>query len=77
LAEMSPIDFIAGGPHQSEAMPEPRRYRWSTRDFRLIAEVQERIEDDAARWVGPVLICDTNPLATAVFHEAYLGTIDG
>ncbi|MDZ4233658.1 MAG: ATP-binding protein, partial [Dietzia sp.] len=64
------------GRHFTEAMPEPQRYRWSTRDFQLITEMQERIEDDAARWAGPVLVCDTNPLVTAVFHEAYLGTTD-
>ncbi|ULE35497.1 AAA family ATPase [Mycobacterium sp. IDR2000157661] len=64
------------GRHFTEAMPEPQRYRWSTRDFELITEVQERIEDDAARWSGPVLVCDTNPLVTAVFHEVYLGTTD-
>lgn len=64
------------GRHYTEAMPEPRRYRWQARDFRLIAEMQERIEDDAARWAGPILICDTNPLVTAVFHEIYLGTTD-
>lgn len=64
------------GRHFTEAMPVPTRYRWRTRDFRLIAEMQARIEDDTARWAGPVLICDTNPLVTAVFHETYLGRTD-
>ena len=61
------------GRHFTEAMPQPPNYSWSSRDFHLIAEMQARIEDDAARWVGPLLICDTNPLVTAVLHETYLG----
>jgi HTH-type transcriptional repressor of NAD biosynthesis genes len=64
------------GRYYCEAMPAPARYGWSTEDFRTIARVQSRFEDDAARWVGPLLICDTNPLVTSVFHEAYLGHPD-
>jgi NadR type nicotinamide-nucleotide adenylyltransferase len=61
------------GRFYTEAMPEPSRYRWQTIDFQIIAQVQARVEDDAARWAKPPLICDTNPFVTAVFHEAYLG----
>ena len=60
----------------TEAMPDPGRYRWVTRDFRLIAEAQAALEDDTARWCPPPLICDTNPFLTALFHEAYLGRPD-
>lgn len=64
------------GRFYTEAMPDPPRYRWASRDFHLIAEAQAAIEDDAARWTPPPLVCDTNPFVTAVFHEAYLGTRD-
>ena len=59
-----------------EAMPAPTRYRWTTEDFRTIARIQDRFEDDTARWVGPLLVCDTNSFVTSVFHEAYLGRRD-
>lgn len=64
------------GRHYTEAMPEPKRYRWSEHDFGVIAATQDRFEDDAASWCGPVLICDTNSFVTAVFREAYLGEPD-
>jgi HTH-type transcriptional repressor of NAD biosynthesis genes len=60
----------------TEAMPAPTRYRWTSEDFRTIARVQARFEDDAARWVGPLLICDTSPFVTSVFHDAYLARRD-
>jgi len=61
------------GRHYSEAMPDATRYRWTDDDFRAIAGAQDRFEDDAARWAGPLLICDTNSFVTVVFQEAYLG----
>jgi NadR type nicotinamide-nucleotide adenylyltransferase len=64
------------GRHYTEAMPAPTRYSWTSEDFRTIASVQCRFEDDAARWVGPLLVCDTNSFVTSVFHEAYLGHRD-
>lgn len=60
----------------TEAMPEPTRYVWTPEDFRVIAQTQDRLEDDAARWSAPTLICDTNSFVTAVFREAYLGQPD-
>jgi HTH-type transcriptional regulator, transcriptional repressor of NAD biosynthesis genes len=57
----------------TEAMPDPSRYTWSHEDFVTIARTQNRFEDDAARWVRPVLICDTNSFVTDVFEQAYLG----
>lgn len=57
----------------TEAMPDPRRYTWTHDDFVTIARTQNRFEDDAARWVHPVLVCDTNAFTTMVFEEEYLG----
>jgi len=42
-------------------------------DFYAIAAEQNRREDDAARGGGPVLVCDTDAFATAVWHERALG----
>ena len=48
-------------------------YRWSTDEFTEIALGQQSREDIAARAAGPLLICDTDALATAIWHERYLG----
>jgi HTH-type transcriptional regulator, transcriptional repressor of NAD biosynthesis genes len=77
LAAHYGIPFVPEfGRHYCEAMPAPTLYRWSSDDFSTIARVQARFEDDAARWAGPLLVCDTNPFVTSVFHEAYLGHRD-
>lgn len=46
---------------------------WRTEDFVEIALEQQALEDRTARECGAVLICDTDALATAVWHERYLG----
>jgi len=47
---------------------------WHTCEFDLVAAEQARTEDEAARRVPrPVLVCDTDVLATTVWHERYLG----
>lgn len=46
---------------------------WETAEFTRIAEHQLAAEDAAARTGSPVLFCDTDALATTVWHERYLG----
>lgn len=47
---------------------------WHTAEFDLVAREQARVEDDAAaRTPVPLLVCDTDVLATAVWHERYVG----
>jgi HTH-type transcriptional regulator, transcriptional repressor of NAD biosynthesis genes len=46
---------------------------WRTEDFVAIATQQQADEDAAARRSGPLLICDTDALATSIWHERYLG----
>jgi HTH-type transcriptional repressor of NAD biosynthesis genes len=41
--------------------------------FYAIAAEQNRIEDEAARAGGPVLVCDSDAFATAVLHERCMG----
>jgi HTH-type transcriptional regulator, transcriptional repressor of NAD biosynthesis genes len=46
---------------------------WRTEDFVHIARQQQADEDAAARRGGRLVICDTDALATSVWHERYLG----
>jgi NadR type nicotinamide-nucleotide adenylyltransferase len=46
---------------------------WCTQDFVDIALRQQADEDRAARQGGRLLICDTDALATSIWHERYLG----
>ena len=57
---------------------EARRYRgelWRSDEFTYIAVEQARMEDALARLANKVLICDTDPFATTIWHERYLGTL--
>jgi HTH-type transcriptional repressor of NAD biosynthesis genes len=48
---------------------------WATEEFDHVAATQAAMEDEAARDAPvPWLVCDTDVLATAVWHERYLGT---
>lgn len=51
----------------------PTDIAWHEDDFVHIAEEQNRLEDEAARQGGPVLVCDTDALATTIWHERYMG----
>jgi nicotinamide riboside kinase len=44
---------------------------WIEEDFIHIGKIQTEKEDQAARISGPVLICDTDAFATAIWHERY------
>jgi HTH-type transcriptional repressor of NAD biosynthesis genes len=50
---------------------------WTDADFEMIARRQQLDEDRAARMSGPVLICDTDALATCLWQERYLGRSTG
>jgi HTH-type transcriptional regulator, transcriptional repressor of NAD biosynthesis genes len=55
---------------------EARRHRgelWRSDEFTYIAIEQARMEDALARIANRVLICDTDPFATTIWHERYLG----
>lgn len=47
---------------------------WSADEFYHIAFEQQRQEDAWARCADPVLICDTDMLATKIWFEFYLGS---
>ncbi len=46
---------------------------WTTADFVAIAREQNALEARAAADTGPVLVCDTDAFATAIWHQRYLG----
>lgn len=55
---------------------EGRRYldtEWSTSEFVHIAKAQVALEDGLARQARRVVICDTDVLATSVWHRRYTG----
>lgn len=41
-------------------------------DIVKVTAEQARIEDQAAKWTGPLIVCDTDVLTTAIWCEAYL-----
>lgn len=49
-------------------------YEWKTEEFVHIAEQQQIDEDRMAEKANRVLICDTDALATAIWHQRYVGT---
>jgi NadR type nicotinamide-nucleotide adenylyltransferase len=51
----------------------PRGELWHSEEFTFIAAEQARMEDALAGIANRVLICDTDPFATAIWHERYLG----
>lgn len=44
---------------------------WTEEDFLNIAYEQNRLEDKAAQSGSPIVICDTDSFATAIWHERY------
>jgi len=54
---------------------QPRGELWRSDEFTFIAAEQLRMEDALERLANRVLICDTDALATAIWHERYLGTM--
>ncbi|KRD41599.1 cytidyltransferase [Cellulomonas sp. Root930] len=62
------------GREWSEVRPGGLAAPWHTAEFDLVAREQARREDDAAAASPvPLLVCDTDVLATTVWHERYVG----
>jgi len=55
-------------------MHNPDAEQWTTDEFVHIAQQQSRLEDMLARVANEVLICDTDPFATSIWHERYVGS---
>ncbi|HKT89222.1 MAG TPA: AAA family ATPase [Candidatus Sulfotelmatobacter sp.] len=48
-------------------------YQWRTEEFTEIARRQQEMENRLAREANRILICDTDVLATSIWHERYIG----
>ncbi|MRD49228.1 AAA family ATPase [Caenimonas koreensis] len=64
---------IARAQLEGKAAPAFSELVWDTAEFVEIARQQRRIEREQAAFGGAVLVCDTDPLATGIWHERYLG----
>lgn len=51
--------------------------QWNSHDFDVIGPEQTRLEEAAARRGSPVLICDTDAFATAIWKRRYLDDASG
>lgn len=47
---------------------------WQSHEFLVIAQRQVELEDKRAQRANRVLFCDTDAMATAIWHERYMGT---
>jgi HTH-type transcriptional repressor of NAD biosynthesis genes len=50
-------------------------YQWRSPEFTEIARQQQEMENTLARQANRILICDTDVLATGIWHERYLGAL--
>ena len=75
LADVYGTDWVYeyGRDYTVEKIGEGTNDHWDTHDFVVIAARQGQIEDKAALTAGPLLFCDTDAFATAIWHERYLG----
>lgn len=55
------------------AVPTVFDLEWEDADFEAVVRRQNELEQRSARAGGPVLVCDTDALATTVWQERYLG----
>jgi len=55
--------------------PEPAldEITWTQEDFDVVAREQTRRENAAAAGAGPLVVCDTDAFATAIWERRYLG----
>jgi NadR type nicotinamide-nucleotide adenylyltransferase len=78
LAEHYDTDWVReyGRDYTVEKVAAGTAGTWSTPDLVHIAYMQQVLEDEATRLAGPLLFCDTDALATQLWHERYLGNLD-
>ncbi len=70
VAKLAVARALAG---RGDRVPTVFDLEWSDGDFELVGRRQAEAEHCAACEGGPVLVCDTDPLATTVWQERYRG----
>jgi HTH-type transcriptional repressor of NAD biosynthesis genes len=73
LAEVFDTVWVPEYGREYSVPKDARGEAWTTAEFVHIARRQQALEDEAARDANRVLFCDTDALATALWHEQYLG----
>lgn len=74
-AELGTIWVPEYGREYSMIRPGGLETPWRSEEFDLVVERQLRWEREAALVApGPLLVCDTDVLATALWHERYVGS---
>jgi len=65
----------ACGTADAAGLPRPGmdELRWTAEDFAVISRTQAELEEHAARDGSPLLVCDTDALATRVWERRYVG----
>ena len=61
------------GLYEEDPEAEVRSAEWQPEDFAIIAREQQRMEDEAAQSGSPLVIADTDALATQLWERRYLG----
>jgi len=65
---------IARAQLEGRPRPGPEELQWPSTDFTQIAQTQNDVARAQAAIGGPLLICDTDAFATAIWHERYVGS---
>jgi HTH-type transcriptional regulator, transcriptional repressor of NAD biosynthesis genes len=74
LADYYQTNWIAEfGRIFSERRMEYKDFPWRESEFEVIANEQQKMEEERARIANKLLICDTNAFATELWHERYMG----
>jgi NadR type nicotinamide-nucleotide adenylyltransferase len=74
LAELYQTVWVPEYGREYSIPKDARGETWTTAEFVHIARRQQELEDEAAREANRILFCDTDALATAIWHEQYLGS---
>jgi HTH-type transcriptional regulator, transcriptional repressor of NAD biosynthesis genes len=61
------------GRYYSEGKYAAGSHDWTSAEFTHIARAQAEAEDWLARGANKIVICDTDPFATTIWHERYMG----
>jgi len=62
-----------GRAYYEAKIKSPYISKWETSEFIFIAQQQNLLEGQLARYANKLLVCDTDSFATSLWHERYVG----